>query len=48
MLIAELDDLASARNEYDSVMARYAGIERVETCGNYMVRHLLDESRSSL
>jgi hypothetical protein len=46
MLIAELEDLASARKEYDSVLARYAGVERVETCGKYMVRHLLEESRS--
>jgi hypothetical protein len=46
MLIAELEDLAVARDEYDKVLARYAGVERVESCAKYLVGHLSDESRS--
>jgi hypothetical protein len=48
MLIAELDDLVEARKEHSRVLDRYAGVERVEACANYMVRHLSDESRSWL
>jgi hypothetical protein len=47
MLIAECD-LADARQEHANVRARYAGIERVEQCAQYIGQFLTDEPHTRL
>jgi hypothetical protein len=47
MLIAEYNP-ADARQEYANVCARYAGVQRVEQCANYMHQYLTKEPCSWL